>query len=67
MGVIMELHKGECCCPATREVAGESEGNDEGGNGEGGNEGVGGSADIYRHMSQGDWQVIFDEKKLGSS
>ncbi|GJY80463.1 hypothetical protein Tco_0493214, partial [Tanacetum coccineum] len=32
-----------------------------------GNEGAGGSADMYRNMSQGDWQVIFDEKKLGSS
>ncbi|GJX29729.1 hypothetical protein Tco_0237808 [Tanacetum coccineum] len=30
---------------------------DEEGDGEGGNEGVRGSADIYRNMSQGDWQV----------
>ncbi|GJT65698.1 hypothetical protein Tco_1017178 [Tanacetum coccineum] len=35
MGVIMELHKGECCWPATREVAEEGEGDDEEGNGEG--------------------------------
>ncbi|GJR41327.1 hypothetical protein Tco_1217011 [Tanacetum coccineum] len=33
------------------------EGDDEEGDGEGGNEGVGGSTDIYRNMSQGDWQV----------
>ncbi|GJT19568.1 hypothetical protein Tco_0878274 [Tanacetum coccineum] len=55
MEVIMELHKGECCWPATREVA--EEGDDEEGDGEGGNEGVEGSTDIYRNMSQGDWQV----------
>ncbi|GJX63539.1 hypothetical protein Tco_0296439 [Tanacetum coccineum] len=35
----------------------EGEGDDEEGDGEGGNEGVGGSADIYRNMNQGDWQV----------
>ncbi|GJT81441.1 hypothetical protein Tco_1055783 [Tanacetum coccineum] len=57
IGVIMELHEGECCWPATRDVVEEGEGEDEEGDGEGGNEGVGGSADIYRNMSQGDWQV----------
>ncbi|GKD12244.1 hypothetical protein Tco_1196651 [Tanacetum coccineum] len=57
MGVIMELHEGECCWPATREVVEEGEGEDEEGDGEGRNEGVGGSADIYRNMSQGDSQV----------
>ncbi|GKC27229.1 hypothetical protein Tco_1034523 [Tanacetum coccineum] len=57
MGVIMELHEGECCWPATREVVEEGEGDDEEGYGEGGNERVGGSADIYCNMSQGDWQV----------
>ncbi|GJW10367.1 retrotransposon ORF1 [Tanacetum coccineum] len=57
MGVIMELYEGECCWPTTREVAGEGGGNDEEGDGEGGNEGIGGSVDIYRNMSQGDWQV----------
>ncbi|GKE28236.1 hypothetical protein Tco_1443620 [Tanacetum coccineum] len=57
MGVIMELYEGECCWPATREVVEEGEGDDEEGDGEGGNEGVGGSADIYRNMSQKDWQV----------
>ncbi|GJT23575.1 retrotransposon ORF1 [Tanacetum coccineum] len=29
MGVIMELYEGECCWPATREVAGEGGGDDE--------------------------------------
>ncbi|GKB89348.1 hypothetical protein Tco_0961620 [Tanacetum coccineum] len=57
MGVIMELHKGECCWPTTREVIEEGEDDDEEGNGEGRNEGLGGSTDIYRNMSQGDWQV----------
>nr|GEZ15933.1 hypothetical protein [Tanacetum cinerariifolium] len=57
MGVIMELHKGECCWPATRGVVEESEGDDEEGNEERGNEGFGASANIYRNMSQGDWQV----------
>ncbi|GKB38603.1 hypothetical protein Tco_0883545 [Tanacetum coccineum] len=40
MGVIMEIHEGECCWPATIEVTGEGECNDEGDNGEGGKEGV---------------------------
>ncbi|GJS24395.1 hypothetical protein Tco_0453027 [Tanacetum coccineum] len=52
MGVIMELHEGECCWPATREVVKEGKGDDEEGYGEGGNEGVGGSANIYHNMSQ---------------
>ncbi|GJU05904.1 hypothetical protein Tco_1122334 [Tanacetum coccineum] len=41
----------------TREVVEEGEGDDEEGDKEGGNKGVGGSTDIYRNMSQGDWQV----------
>ncbi|GJT39970.1 hypothetical protein Tco_0939835 [Tanacetum coccineum] len=57
MGVIMELHEGECCWPATREVTGEGGGDDEEGDGEGGNEVIGGSRDIYRNISQGEWQV----------
>ncbi|GJR42983.1 hypothetical protein Tco_1311086 [Tanacetum coccineum] len=57
MGVIMELHEGECCWPATRGVVEEDEGDDEDGDGEGGNEGVEGSVDIYRNMSAGDWQI----------
>nr|GEY99081.1 hypothetical protein [Tanacetum cinerariifolium] len=57
MGVIMELHKGECCWPDTIGVVEESEGDDEEGNEEGRNEGVGGFAYIYCNMSQGDWQV----------
>ncbi|GJS15913.1 hypothetical protein Tco_0410385 [Tanacetum coccineum] len=54
-----ELHEGECCWPATREVEGEGGGDDEEGDGEG--------------RKQRDWWsrihiiVIFDEKKLGSS
>ncbi|GJZ28503.1 hypothetical protein Tco_0573150 [Tanacetum coccineum] len=57
MGVIMELHEGVCCWPATREVTGEGEGNDKEGDREGVNEGVRGFIDVYRNMSQGDWQV----------
>ncbi|GJX91391.1 hypothetical protein Tco_0344717 [Tanacetum coccineum] len=57
MGVIMELHEGKCCWPATKEVVEEGEGDDEEGDGEGGKEGVRGSMDIYRNISQGDWQV----------
>nr|GEX28985.1 zinc finger, CCHC-type [Tanacetum cinerariifolium] len=57
MEVIMELHEGEYYWPATRRVMKESKGDDEEGNGEGGNRGVGGSANIYRNMSQGDYHV----------
>ncbi|GJY52654.1 hypothetical protein Tco_0443501 [Tanacetum coccineum] len=57
MWVIIELHEGECCWPATREVEGEGGGDDEEGDGEGRNKGIGGSANIYRNMSQGEWQV----------
>ncbi|GKA29422.1 zinc finger, CCHC-type containing protein, partial [Tanacetum coccineum] len=56
MGVIMELHEGECCWLATKGVIEEDKGDDEEGDGEGGNEGVRGSADIYRNMSAGDLQ-----------
>ncbi|GJV48745.1 retrovirus-related pol polyprotein from transposon TNT 1-94 [Tanacetum coccineum] len=56
--VIMELYEGMCCWPDTREVAGEGEGDDEEGDGEGGNEGVRGSVDVYRNMSQGLWERI---------
>ncbi|GJW67948.1 hypothetical protein Tco_0122372 [Tanacetum coccineum] len=41
----------------TNEMRVVEEGDDEEGDGEGGNEGVGGSANIYHNMSQGDWQV----------
>ncbi|GJR71535.1 hypothetical protein Tco_0083900 [Tanacetum coccineum] len=51
MGVMMELHQGECFWPATREVAREGGGDDKEGDGEGGNEGVGGFAEVYRNMS----------------
>ncbi|GJY39930.1 hypothetical protein Tco_0426294, partial [Tanacetum coccineum] len=42
--------------PATREVKEDDE-VEEANKGEAGNEGAGGSADMYRYMSQGDWQV----------
>ncbi|GKE84188.1 retrotransposon ORF1 [Tanacetum coccineum] len=62
MEVIMELHNGGCCWHATREaeVKEEDEGYDCGDETTGGyvgHEGVGGSTNIYRNMSQGDWQV----------
>ncbi|GJT90763.1 hypothetical protein Tco_1079608 [Tanacetum coccineum] len=57
MGVIMELHEGECYWPVTRGVVEEDEGDDEEGDREKGNEGVGGSADFYQNMSTGEWQV----------
>ncbi|GJV50889.1 hypothetical protein Tco_1446630 [Tanacetum coccineum] len=57
MGVIMELHEGECFWPATTGVVEEDEGDDDEGDREGRNEGSGGSADIYWNMSAGDWQV----------
>ncbi|GJX82504.1 hypothetical protein Tco_0331985 [Tanacetum coccineum] len=62
MGVIMKLHNGGCCWPVTREAVVEEKdkGDDEGNEavrGYAGHEGVGGSADIYRNMSQGDWKV----------
>ncbi|GJX19140.1 hypothetical protein Tco_0221817 [Tanacetum coccineum] len=53
IGIIMKLHEGECCWPATREVMEEGKGDDEEGDGKRGNKGVEGSADIYRNMSQG--------------
>ncbi|GKF38997.1 hypothetical protein Tco_0119058, partial [Tanacetum coccineum] len=42
---------------ATRGVVEENEGDDEEGDEEGGNKGVGGSVDVYRNMSAGEWQV----------
>ncbi|GJW15009.1 retrotransposon ORF1 [Tanacetum coccineum] len=57
MRVIMELHEGVCCWPATRGIMEENEGDDEEGDEEGGNKGVGGSADVYRNISAGEWQV----------
>ncbi|GKB90586.1 hypothetical protein Tco_0962858, partial [Tanacetum coccineum] len=54
IGVVMELKNGACFWPATREVEEDDEA-EEGAEGEAGNEWVGGSADIYRNLSQGDW------------
>ncbi|GKE28435.1 hypothetical protein Tco_1443819 [Tanacetum coccineum] len=60
MGVVMELHNEVCFWPTTREVEEEDDEDneaDEAAKGEAGNEGAGGPADMYRNMSQGDWQV----------
>nr|GEY34386.1 hypothetical protein [Tanacetum cinerariifolium] len=58
MGVIMELHEGECCWSATKGFIEVSKGDDEEGNGEGGNKGVRGSIDVYQNMSAGEMQSI---------
>ncbi|GJV55676.1 hypothetical protein Tco_1456681 [Tanacetum coccineum] len=65
MGVIMELHEGESCRLATREVVEEGEGDDEEGDGEGETKEVGGSADIYRDISQerGDGVTIYTRRR----
>ncbi|GJT12579.1 hypothetical protein Tco_0859621 [Tanacetum coccineum] len=52
----MELHNRACFWPKTREVEEDDEANEAAGE-EGGNEGAGGFVDMYRNMSQGDWQV----------
>ncbi|GKB76275.1 hypothetical protein Tco_0943170, partial [Tanacetum coccineum] len=52
MGVIMELHEGESCWPATRKGVKEGGGEDGEGDGEARNEGIRGSTDMYRNMSQ---------------
>ncbi|GJV13354.1 hypothetical protein Tco_1354895 [Tanacetum coccineum] len=56
MGIIMELYNGVCIWPMTRTVEEGDEAKEEVG-GEAANEGDGGSAKMYRNMSQGDWQV----------
>ncbi|GJX20201.1 hypothetical protein Tco_0222878 [Tanacetum coccineum] len=56
MGVLMELQNGICVWPAPRAVKEEEEAEEEA-EGDAGHKGVGGSADIYRNMSQGDLQV----------
>nr|GEU63862.1 hypothetical protein [Tanacetum cinerariifolium] len=56
VGFIMELQNGICVWPATQAVEEEDEAEEEAG-GDACNEGAGGSADMYRNMSQGDWQV----------
>ncbi|GKE14177.1 hypothetical protein Tco_1421754 [Tanacetum coccineum] len=52
MGVVMELHNGECFWPTTREVKEDDE-VEQAAEGEAGNERARGSADMYRNMSQG--------------
>ncbi|GKE11899.1 hypothetical protein Tco_1415450 [Tanacetum coccineum] len=64
IGVIMKLHKGECCWPATRGVVKEDEGDGEEGDREEGNEGVRGFADFYWNMSTGDWQHMSTRDNL---
>ncbi|GKG16301.1 hypothetical protein Tco_0358624, partial [Tanacetum coccineum] len=56
MGVIIELQNGTYVWPTPRTVEEEEEADEEaeGGVGHGG---FGGSTEIYRHMSQGEWQV----------
>ncbi|GKC15758.1 hypothetical protein Tco_1012540 [Tanacetum coccineum] len=56
MGVLMELQNGICVWPAPRAVEEEEEVEEEA-EGDAGHEGVGGSADIYHTMSQGDLPV----------
>ncbi|GJZ00404.1 hypothetical protein Tco_0517833 [Tanacetum coccineum] len=58
--VVMELHNVGCFWPASREAVEEDEKDDEGDEATGGgagHEGARGSANMYRNMSQGDWQV----------
>ncbi|GKD78482.1 hypothetical protein Tco_1341103, partial [Tanacetum coccineum] len=57
MGVVMESHNGEYFWPAARDVIEEDDEGYEAVGGDVGHEGVGGSADMYRNMSQSDWQV----------
>nr|GEX21253.1 hypothetical protein [Tanacetum cinerariifolium] len=51
MNVLMDLGRGVCCWPATRQVGKDDEVE------ETANEEAGGSAEVYRNISQGDWQV----------
>ncbi|GJT04836.1 hypothetical protein Tco_0839298 [Tanacetum coccineum] len=51
IGVIMELSGGACYCPATCQVGEDDEVE------EAAEEGAGGSFDVYRNISRGNWQV----------
>nr|GEU93691.1 zinc finger, CCHC-type [Tanacetum cinerariifolium] len=55
--VVMELHNGGYFWLATRETVEEDDEGDKEARGGTGHEGAGGFADMYRNMSQGDWQV----------
>ncbi|GJS76691.1 hypothetical protein Tco_0726572 [Tanacetum coccineum] len=60
MGVVMKLHNEGCFWPAAREAIEEDKEDDEGNEvagGGAGHEGAGGSTNMYRNISQGDWQV----------
>ncbi|GKB36835.1 hypothetical protein Tco_0881777 [Tanacetum coccineum] len=52
IAVVMDLGRGTCCWPTTRQVREEDEVE------EAAKEGAGGSANVYRNMSRGDWQEI---------
>ncbi|GJZ96672.1 hypothetical protein Tco_0669006 [Tanacetum coccineum] len=56
MGVIMELQNEICVWLITRVVEEEKEAQEEA-EGEATNEGAGGSVEMYRNISQGDWRV----------
>ncbi|GJZ43060.1 zinc finger, CCHC-type containing protein [Tanacetum coccineum] len=51
MGIVMDLGGGTCCWTATRQVREDDEVE------EATNEEAGGSTEVYRNMSRGDWQV----------
>ncbi|GKA70495.1 hypothetical protein Tco_0776634 [Tanacetum coccineum] len=55
IGAVMELHEGFCVWTATKVVMKEE--GDKEDDREGGDQGVGGSANVYRKMSVGDWQA----------
>ncbi|GJY53147.1 hypothetical protein Tco_0444811 [Tanacetum coccineum] len=50
MVILMELDGGACYWPATRQVGEDDEVEEKA------NEGAGGSSEMYRNMSRGDWQ-----------
>nr|GEU81315.1 hypothetical protein [Tanacetum cinerariifolium] len=59
-GVVMEIHNRGCVWITIREAVEEDKEDDEvdeAARGGAGHEGDGGSVDMYRNMSQGDWQI----------
>ncbi|GKB31300.1 hypothetical protein Tco_0870701 [Tanacetum coccineum] len=58
MGIIMELNGGACYWHVTREVREDDEVNEEV------EEGAGGSFDVYRNMSRGDWHYLSTRDNL---
>ncbi|GJY39793.1 hypothetical protein Tco_0426157 [Tanacetum coccineum] len=57
IGVVMDLDGGTCCLPATRQVREDDE------VGKTADEEAGGSADVYRNMSQGTFKNIRDNNR----